>query len=72
MKKRNQTDHRPSAQQGFDSVFVDYLHPRKFPVLGQIAKWGLRLATGGALVGLYQFETNDIGLTELLKKLWKA
>ncbi|KAK4700066.1 succinate dehydrogenase (ubiquinone) membrane anchor subunit, partial [Phenoliferia sp. Uapishka_3] len=58
--------------QGFDSIFTDYLHPRKFPVLGAIAKWGVRLATGGVLVGVYQFNTNDIGMTELLKKIWKA
>ncbi|KAL8278941.1 hypothetical protein RQP46_008610 [Phenoliferia psychrophenolica] len=57
---------------GFDSVFTDYLHPRKFPVLGAIAKWGVRLVTGGVLVGVYQFNTNDIGMTELLKKIWKA
>lgn len=48
------------------------LHERKFPILGLIAKWGVRLATGGVLVGVYQFNTNDIGLTELTKKIWKA
>ena len=30
-------------------------------MLGQIANWTLRLATVGVLVGVYQFETNDIG-----------
>jgi succinate dehydrogenase (ubiquinone) membrane anchor subunit len=45
----------------FDSIVVDYLHPRKFPVLGQVAKWGLRTATVATLVGIYQFNTNDIG-----------
>ncbi|GAA5861655.1 hypothetical protein JCM3774_002659 [Rhodotorula dairenensis] len=57
---------------GFDNILTDYLHPRKFPVLGRIATWVLRLATAGVLVGVYQFETNDIGLTELLKKMWRA
>ncbi|KAM0748327.1 hypothetical protein T439DRAFT_78558 [Meredithblackwellia eburnea MCA 4105] len=57
---------------GFDAIFVDYLHPRKFPVLGNLTIWLLRLATGGVLVGVYQFNTNDIGLTELIKRLWKA
>ncbi|KAH9916731.1 mitochondrial inner membrane protein [Epithele typhae] len=57
---------------GFDSLVVDYLHPRKFPVLGQVAKWTLRTATVGVLVGVYQFNTNDIGLTELIAKTWHA
>ncbi|CAK5269892.1 unnamed protein product [Mycena citricolor] len=57
---------------GFDSIVVDYLHTRKFPVLGVAAKWALRSATVGVLVGVYQFNTNDIGLTELISKLWHA
>ena len=53
-------------------MLVDYLHKRKFPILGPIATWTLRTATVGVLVGLYQFNTNDIGayqrflLSELL------
>ncbi|KZS91973.1 mitochondrial inner membrane protein [Sistotremastrum niveocremeum HHB9708] len=57
---------------GFDSAVVDYLHTRKFPILGQIVKWGLRVATAGVLVGVYQFNTNDIGLTELIRRVWIA
>ena len=45
----------------FDSILVDYLHPRKFPLLGPIATWTLRATTVGVLVGVYQFNTNDIG-----------
>ncbi|KAJ7725315.1 mitochondrial inner membrane protein [Mycena metata] len=57
---------------GFDSMVVDYLHPRKFPVLGRVATWTLRTATVGVLLGVYQFNTNDIGLTELIGKVWAA
>ena len=46
----------------FDCIVVDYLPTRKFPVIGQIAKWGLRTATVATLVGIYQFNTNDIGM----------
>lgn len=46
----------------FDCIIVDYLPTRKFPVIGQIAKWGLRAATVATLVGVYQFNTNDIGM----------
>lgn len=57
---------------GFDSVIVDYLHKRKFPVIGRIVTWTLRTATVAALAGIYQFNTNDIGLTELIAKVWAA
>ncbi|KAI0635268.1 mitochondrial inner membrane protein [Trametes polyzona] len=57
---------------GFDSILVDYLHPRKFPRLGPLATWTLRAATVSVLVGVYQFNTNDIGLTELIVKAWHA
>jgi len=60
------------SHMGLDQSLIDYLHPRKFPILGVIAKWTLRLATGGALIGVYQFNTQDIGLTELVKRAWKA
>lgn len=51
-----------STPQGFDNILCDYLHPRKFPVLGPILTWTVRLLTGGALYGLYEFNTNDIGM----------
>ncbi|KAF5392779.1 hypothetical protein D9757_001014 [Collybiopsis confluens] len=57
---------------GLDSSVVDYLHPRKFPILGPVTKWTLRTATVATMVGVYQFNTNDIGLTELIAKVWTA
>ncbi|KAA1476425.1 hypothetical protein DENSPDRAFT_843386 [Dentipellis sp. KUC8613] len=57
---------------GFDSCVVDYLHERKFPVIGKIAKWTLRATTVGVLAGIYQFNTNDVGLTELIRGVWTA
>ena len=47
---------------GLDACFTDYLHERKFPVIGMLSKWGLRAATAGALVGIYSFNTQDIGM----------
>lgn len=38
---------------GFDCILQDYLHKRKFPVVGPLASWGLKAATVGALYGLY-------------------
>ncbi|WVN88995.1 uncharacterized protein L203_104211 [Cryptococcus depauperatus CBS 7841] len=57
---------------GFDSCIVDYVHPRKFPVLGPIARWALRITTGLTVWGVYEFNTNDIGLTELVRRAWTA
>lgn len=34
--------------------------------------WGLRLATVLVGIGFYEFETNDVGLTEGVKRIWKA
>jgi succinate dehydrogenase (ubiquinone) membrane anchor subunit len=36
------------------------------------AKWALNTATVLVLYGLYEFETNDVGITEGVKKIWKA
>ncbi|KAF8066678.1 mitochondrial inner membrane protein [Lyophyllum atratum] len=57
---------------GFDSILVDYVHKRKFPRLGPTVTWALRATTAAVLVGVYQFNTNDIGLTELIVKVWHA
>ncbi|KAF6752588.1 CybS-domain-containing protein, partial [Ephemerocybe angulata] len=56
----------------FDQCVVDYLRPRKFPIIGPASSWTLRAATLAATVGIFQFNTNDIGLTELIAKVWTA
>jgi len=40
---------------------VDYVHKRKFPTLGPLLTWTLRATTLAVGVGVYQFNTNDIG-----------
>jgi len=57
---------------GFDQILVDYLHPRKFPVIGPVSSWSLRGLTLATAIGVFQFNTNDIGLTELIAKVWTA
>lgn len=49
----------------FDSSVVDYVHKRKFPIIGPAVTWALRTATVGVLVGVYQFNTNDIGASSV-------
>ncbi|KAL7416254.1 CybS-domain-containing protein [Mrakia frigida] len=46
---------------GFDASLTDYLHKRKFPVLGPACAWFIRAASVGALWGVYEFNTNDVG-----------
>jgi len=57
---------------GFDTILVDYVHKRKFPTLGPILTWTLRVTSLAVGVGVYQFNTNDIGLTELIRRVWTA
>ncbi|RKP11598.1 CybS-domain-containing protein, partial [Piptocephalis cylindrospora] len=55
---------------GFDACIVDYLPERKSPKLYKFSLWALRLSTIGVLYGCYEFNTNDIGLTELVTRAW--
>ncbi|KAL7939442.1 hypothetical protein V8C35DRAFT_286629 [Trichoderma chlorosporum] len=57
---------------GFQSVVIDYIPKSRYPGLRKLFWWGLNLATVTVGVGLYEFETNDIGVTEAIKKIWKA
>jgi succinate dehydrogenase (ubiquinone) membrane anchor subunit len=54
------------------SVIIDYIPIKRMPKIRKLFWWALRAGTVLVGVGLYQFETNDIGLTETIKKIWKA
>ncbi|KNC95882.1 uncharacterized protein SPPG_08746 [Spizellomyces punctatus DAOM BR117] len=55
---------------GFDAVIEDYLPVRRNPIIHRVMKYSLYTATGLCLYGCYQFNTNDIGITEFVKRLW--
>ncbi|KAI5849397.1 CybS-domain-containing protein [Morchella snyderi] len=57
---------------GFEAVIIDYIPARKHPTARKVFMWGLKGATVLALVGLYEFETNDVGITEAVKRVWTA
>ncbi|CAO1624696.1 unnamed protein product [Sympodiomycopsis kandeliae] len=57
---------------GFDCCLQDYLHERKFPIAGKVAPWALRAFTAASLVGLYEIQTNDVGLSEFVARVWTA
>lgn len=60
------------AHQGFETILSDYAPKRRQPFLNPLGLWSLRLGTVLVLLGCYQFNTNDVGLTELIKRVWKA
>ncbi|KAI9854500.1 MAG: membrane anchor subunit of succinate dehydrogenase, Sdh4 [Vezdaea acicularis] len=57
---------------GFESIIIDYLPEKRVPKSRLAAGWGLRAATLLVAVGLYEFETNDVGITEAVKRVWTA
>ncbi|KAI1181841.1 mitochondrial succinate dehydrogenase cytochrome b560 subunit D [Nemania serpens] len=57
---------------GFQSIIIDYVPSRRFPGAYKACLWLLNIATVLAGIGLYEFETNDVGITEAVKRVWKA
>ena len=57
---------------GFGAIITDYVPKRKFPIIYPVARAALLLATTGAIYGLYKYNTEDVGLTEGVARLWKA
>lgn len=53
-------------------MIVDYFPSRRVPKTKKALGWVLRGATVLVGVGLYEFETNDIGVTEAIKRIWTA
>ena len=53
-------------------MIIDYIPLKRLPKIRALFWWGLRAASLTVAVGLYEFETNDVGLTEAVKKIWTA
>ncbi|KAM5355356.1 hypothetical protein ACJ41O_002002 [Fusarium nematophilum] len=60
------------SHMGFQQVVIDYIPRQTYPGLRKIFSWLLNAATVLVGVGLYEFETNDVGITEAVKRIWKA
>jgi succinate dehydrogenase (ubiquinone) membrane anchor subunit len=60
------------SHMGFQAVIIDYIPQRRYPGARKAFMWGLNAATLLVGVGLYEFETNDVGVTEAIKRLWTA
>ncbi|KAI5467447.1 succinate dehydrogenase cytochrome b small subunit [Mariannaea sp. PMI_226] len=57
---------------GFQQSITDYFPKRQVPGLRKALEWILRIFTVTVGIALYDFETNDVGLTEAVKRVWKA
>ncbi|KAG9255883.1 CybS-domain-containing protein [Emericellopsis atlantica] len=60
------------SHMGFQQVVIDYIPQKGWPKLRKGATWLLNLVTLMVGVGLYEFETNDVGITEGVKRVWTA
>ncbi|KAI1432844.1 mitochondrial succinate dehydrogenase cytochrome b560 subunit D [Xylaria sp. CBS 124048] len=57
---------------GMQSIIIDYIPNRKYAGAHKASMWILNTFTVLAGIGLYEFETNDVGVTEAIKRVWKA
>ncbi|KAI0810019.1 mitochondrial succinate dehydrogenase cytochrome b560 subunit D [Xylaria sp. FL0064] len=57
---------------GMQSIIIDYVPKRRFPGAYKASLLLLNVATVLAGIGLYEFETNDVGVTAAVKRVWNA
>ncbi|KAI9310868.1 CybS-domain-containing protein [Dichotomocladium elegans] len=57
---------------GLESCIIDYIPKRTYPRLHPLANWSLLATTGLVMWGCYEFNTNEVGLTEVIKRMWTA
>jgi succinate dehydrogenase (ubiquinone) membrane anchor subunit len=57
---------------GFQVIITDYVPRKRLPRARKVFNWGLNAATVVVAIGLYEFETNDVGVVEAVKRIWKA
>ncbi|EHY55418.1 membrane anchor subunit of succinate dehydrogenase, Sdh4 [Exophiala dermatitidis] len=60
------------SHMGFQSIVIDYIPINKHPTARKAFMWLLNLATVVVAIGFYEFETNDVGVTEAIKRIWHA
>jgi succinate dehydrogenase (ubiquinone) membrane anchor subunit len=60
------------SHMGFQQIIVDYIPTKDHPTARKLFGWGLMAGTAVVGIGLYEFETTDIGITETVKRIWRA
>ena len=56
----------------YSAAITDYFPTWRVPKTRKIADWANVLMVFVVGWGYYEFETNDVGLTEGIKRIWKA
>lgn len=57
---------------GFQAIIIDYIPKKRMPGIRKAFMWGLNAVTALVALGLYEFETTDVGVTEALSRIWHA
>ncbi|GAB7366125.1 hypothetical protein MBLNU230_g7687t1 [Neophaeotheca triangularis] len=57
---------------GFQSCIIDYFPRWRVPNVRRFLMWTLNACFLIVGAGFYEFETNDVGLTEGIKRIWHA
>lgn len=55
---------------GFTSLIIDYVPKKKYPKLHKTSLWSLYLASFLGMCGIYELETENNGVIDLIKRLW--
>jgi succinate dehydrogenase (ubiquinone) membrane anchor subunit len=55
---------------GFGQIIEDYVPARKYGFLNVLAVWAMRLVTVVSVYGCYVINSSDVGLTQLIARLW--
>jgi len=56
----------------FEACIIDYFPKWRTPKVRSALIWLLRSATVLVGISLYELETNDVGITGAVAKIWKA
>lgn len=65
-------DQRATTDQYHSSCITDYFPKWRVPGWRKFFNWARNIALVVVGWGWYEFETNDVGLTEGIKRIWKA
>ncbi|KNE66832.1 hypothetical protein AMAG_11316 [Allomyces macrogynus ATCC 38327] len=57
---------------GLDQVVTDYVPVRRYPRGGKAANWALRGFTLLVLYGCWRINTQDVGMAESFRRVWRA
>ena len=57
---------------GFGCIITDYLPARKFPLVYKLSKGAISVLLVTTIYGLFKYNTNDVGITEGIKNVWRG